>query len=69
MPKVKGKNEEEQQFKIVRVQRMFPNCEKYNKCCKESGYEETMKKVKKIHNMKELIEDVLEEAKKNGKTS
>jgi len=53
----------EEEVKIVRVQRMFPNCEKYNKCCKESGYEETMKKVKKIHNMKEMIEDMLESVK------
>ena len=52
-----------EEVKIVRVQRMFPNCEKYNKCCKESVYEETMKKVKKIHNMKEMIEDMLESVK------
>ena len=48
---------------IVRVQRMFPNCEKYKKCCVESGYEETMKKVKKIHNMEEMINDMLESVK------
>ena len=48
---------------VVRVQRMFPNCQKYSKCCKESGYEETMKKVKKIHNFKEMIDDMLESAK------
>ena len=48
---------------IVKVQRMFPNCEKYKKCCVESGYEETMKKVKKIHNYKEMIDDMLESVK------
>ena len=48
---------------VVRIQRMFPNCQKYSKCCKESGYEETMKKVKKIHNYKEMIDDILESAK------
>jgi len=48
---------------VVRVQRMFPNCQKYSKCCKESGYEETMKKVKKIHNYKEMIDDMLESVK------
>ena len=47
----------------VRVQNMFPNCQKYEPCCKESGYEETMKKVKKIHNYKELIDDMLESIK------
>jgi len=52
-----------EEVKIVRVQRMFPNCEKYNKCCKESGYEETVKKAKNIHNFKEMIDDMLESAK------
>ena len=47
----------------VKVQSMFPNCQKYEPCCKESGYEETMKKVKKIHNFKEMIDDMLETAK------
>ena len=47
----------------VKVQRMFPNCEKYKKCCTDSGYEETMKKVKKIHNMEEMIKDMLESVK------
>ena len=35
---------------IVKVQRMFPNCDKYKKCCPDSGMEELMDKVKKIHN-------------------
>jgi len=43
----------------VKVQSMFPNCQKYEPCCKDSGYEETMKKVKKIHNYKEMIEDMI----------
>ena len=34
----------------VKVQRMFPNCGKYKKCCPDSGMEELMDKVKKIHN-------------------
>ena len=51
---------------VVRIQRMFPNCQKYSKCCKESGYEETMKKVKKIHNYKEMIDDMLESVKKKN---
>ena len=28
----------------VKVQQMFPNCQKYNSCCSESGTEEMMKK-------------------------
>ena len=47
----------------VRVQHMFPNCEKYNKCCTDSGYEELMAKVKKVNNYKEMIDDMLKEAK------
>ena len=31
---------------IVKVQSMFPNCQKYEPCCKESGTEEMMKKFK-----------------------
>jgi hypothetical protein len=45
---------------IVTVQRMFPNCEKYKKCCVESGYEETMKKVKKVSNYEEMLKDIEE---------
>ena len=32
----------------VKVQRMFPNCQKYNKCCSESGMEELMAKTENI---------------------
>lgn len=39
---------------------MFPNCEKYKKCCVESGYEETMKKVKKVSNYEEMLKDIEE---------
>ena len=53
---------------IVPVQRMFPNCEKYKKCCSDSGMEELMDKVKKIQNFGEMIQDMLEESKKNVKT-
>ena len=52
----------------VKVQRMFPNCEKYNKCCTDSGYEELMDKVKKVSNYEEMIEDILEEAKNVSKS-
>jgi len=44
---------------IVKVQRMFPNCQKYTKCCDESGMEEMMEKVKKVHNYKEVIDTML----------
>ena len=47
----------------VRVQRMFPNCEKYKKCCSDSGMEEMMKKVRKIPNMDELVKYMLEKVK------
>ena len=43
----------------VRVQKMFPNCEKYKKCCSDSGMEKTMEKVKKITNYEEMIKDIL----------
>jgi hypothetical protein len=42
---------------------MFPNCQKYKKCCDESGTEEMMKKVKHITNYEEMIADILESAK------
>lgn len=51
---------------VVKVQHMFPNCGKYKKCCDESGMEETMKKVKKVHNMKEMIDDMLESVKEKA---
>jgi hypothetical protein len=47
----------------VRVQRMFPNCQKYKKCCDQSGYEETINKTKYIHNYGEMIQDMLKSAK------
>jgi len=47
----------------VKVQRMHPNCEKYNKCCTDYGYEQLMSKVKKVSNYEEMIKDILEEAK------
>ena len=49
----------------VKVQRMFPNCDKYKKCCVDSGLEETMKKVKQITNYDEMIKDILESAKRH----
>ena len=48
----------------VRVQQMFPNCQKYKKCCDESGIEEMMEKVKHIANYEEMIKDILESAKR-----
>ena len=33
---------------IVKVQRMFPNCSKYKKCCADSGTEEMMEKFDKL---------------------
>lgn len=47
----------------VRVQKMFPNCEKYTKCCSDSDMEETMKKVKKIKNYDKMIKDMLKAVK------
>ena len=49
---------------IVPIQRMFPNCEKYKKCCTDSGTEEMMKKVKEIPNLKEMIEGMLNDIKR-----
>ena len=57
------KKKDEEEGITVKVQSMFPNCQKYEPCCKESGYEETVKKAKKIHNHKEIIDDILESAK------
>jgi len=50
----------------VKIQKMFPNCEKYKKCCVDSGMEETMEKVKQISNYDEMIKDILEKAKIDG---
>jgi len=55
--------DEREETITVKVQNMFPNCQKYEPCCKESGYEETMKKVKKIKNYDEMIKNILEDAK------
>ena len=52
----------------VKVQRMFPNCEKYKKCCTDSGMEEMMAKVKKIDNYDEIIQDMLKKVRKNVKS-
>ena len=52
----------------VKVQRMFPNCQKYKKCCDESGTEEMMEKVKQITNYDEMIADILESAKREVET-
>jgi hypothetical protein len=52
----------------VKVQRMFPNCEKYKKCCSDSGMEEMMAKVKKIDNYDEMIQDMLKKVKKDTKS-
>ena len=57
------KNKKDEEI-TVRVQSMFPNCQKYEPCCKDSGYDETVKKLKKIPNHKEIIDDILESAKK-----
>ena len=50
---------------IVRVQRMFPNCQKYNPCCRESGTEEMMKKFDKM--TEKPIERIRHKAKKNNR--
>jgi len=55
--------DEREETITVKVQNMFPNCQKYEPCCKESDYEETMKKVKKIKNYDEMIKNILEDAK------
>ena len=56
------KNKKDEEI-TVRVQSMFPNCQKYEPCCKDSGYDETVKKLKKIPNHKEIIDDILESVK------
>ena len=32
----------------VKVQRMFPNCQKYTKCCSDSGTKEMLEKFDKL---------------------
>lgn len=66
-PMVVYLNKKKDEEITVRVQSMFPNCQKYEPCCKDSGLEETMKKVKKIANYDEMIADILESAKKKKK--
>ena len=59
---------------VVKVQRMFPNCEKYKSCCSDSGMEEMMAKVKKIKirisddNYDEIIQDMLKKVRKDVKS-
>jgi len=51
---------------VVKVQRMFPNCEKYKACCSDSGMEEMMRKAKR-ENIDSVIKDMIEKAKKKTK--
>ncbi len=51
----------------VKVQRMFPNCEKYKPCCSDSGVEEMMRKAKR-ENINPIIKDMLEKAKEKSKS-
>ena len=51
----------------VKVQRMFPNCEKYKPCCSDSGVEEMMRKAKR-ENINPIIKDILEKAKEKSKS-
>lgn len=51
----------------VKVQRMFPNCEKYKPCCSDLGMEEMMRKAKR-ENIDPTIKDILEKAKKKTKS-
>ena len=50
---------------IVPVQSMFPNCQKYEPCCKESGTEEMMEKFKKM--TEKPIERISHQAKKGNR--
>jgi len=47
---------------VVKVQRMFPNCQKYTKCCVDSGTEEMMNRVDE--ETKKAVKEILEEARK-----
>jgi hypothetical protein len=51
----------------VKVQRMFPNCEKYKPCCSDLGMEEMMRKAKR-ENINPIIKDILEKSKKKSKS-
>ena len=46
----------------VKVQRMFPNCEKYKKCCTESKMEDLVSRANGI-DIKKLLKDI--EVEKN----
>ena len=50
---------------IVPTQQMFPNCQKYEPCCKESGTEEMMKKFDKM--VEKPIERINHRAKKGNR--
>ena len=50
---------------VVKVQRMFPNCQKYKKCCSDGGYEKMMMKAN-IEEINKHIKKMLEEIKKDG---
>lgn len=45
---------------VVRVQRMFPNCQKYKKCCSDGGYEKMMMKAD-IEEINKNIHKILSE--------
>jgi len=49
----------------VKVQQMFPNCQKYDPCCHESGTEEMMKKFDKMN--EKPIERISHKAKKGNR--
>ena len=49
----------------VKVQRMFPNCQKYEPCCKESGTEEMMEKFNKM--IEKPIERISHKANKGNR--
>ena len=50
---------------IAPVQSMFPNCQKYEPCCKESGTEEMMKKFDKM--IEKPIERISHKANKGNR--
>jgi len=49
----------------VPAQQLFPNCQKYDPCCDESGTEEMMKKFKAI--LDKPIERISHQAKKGNR--
>ena len=50
---------------IVKVQSMFPNCQKYDPCCTESGTEKMMKKFDKMN--EKPIERISHKANKGNR--